>query len=85
MIQLPLGLFLPAGITLQLDGQKPEQLEVQTCDQKGCYVGSAISAKMLDAMKQGEKMTIAFQDLPKNKISVPVPLKGFAAAYQKVQ
>jgi invasion protein IalB len=85
MIHLPLGLFLPAGVTIQLDQQKPERLEVQTCDLKGCYAGSAVSDKMLAAMKDGERLTITFEDLPKNKISVPVPLKGFAAAYQKIQ
>jgi invasion protein IalB len=85
MIHLPLGLFLPAGVTAQLDGQKPQQLEVQTCDAKGCYAGTAVSSSMLAAMKQSERLTIIFQDLSKNKITVPVPLKGFAEAYQKIQ
>ena len=85
MIHLPLGLFVPAGVTIQLDGQKSQRLEVQTCNLKGCYAGSAVSGKMLAAMKKGERLTITFEDLPKNKISVPVPLKGFTAAYLKVQ
>lgn len=85
MIHLPLGLFLPAGVTVQLDDQKPQQLQVQTCDSKGCYAGTAVSSNMLAAMKQSERLTIIFQDLPKNKITVPVPLKGFAEAYQKIQ
>ena len=85
MIHLPLGLFLPGGVTIQLDKQKPERLEVQTCDQKGCYAGSPISEKMLALMKDSERLTITVQDLGKNNLSVPVPLKGFAAAYQKIQ
>jgi invasion protein IalB len=84
MIHLPLGLFLPAGVTVQLDGQKPQQLQVQTCDSKGCYAGTVVSSSMLAAMKQNEHLTIIFEDLPKNKITVPVPLKGFAEAYQKI-
>ena len=85
MIHLPLGLFLPGGVTIQLDKQKPERLEIQTCDQKGCYAGSAVSEKMLALMKDSERLTITVQDLGKNNLSVPVPLKGFAAAYQKIQ
>ncbi|MGE5303857.1 MAG: invasion associated locus B family protein [Alphaproteobacteria bacterium] len=85
MIHLPLGLFLPAGVTVQLEGQKPQQLQIQTCEAKGCYAGTAVSSAMLAAMKQSERLTIIFEDLPKNKISVPVPLKGFAEAYQKIQ
>ena len=85
MIHLPLGLFLPAGVIVQLEGQRPQQLQVQTCDSKGCYAGASVSSNMLAVMKQSERLTIIFEDLPKNKISVPVPLKGFAEAYQKIQ
>jgi invasion protein IalB len=85
MIHLPFGLFLPAGITLDLEGQKRQQLEVQTCDSKGCYAGTVVSGDMLAAMKQSEQLTVTFQDLPKNNISIQVPLKGFAAAYQRIE
>jgi invasion protein IalB len=85
MIHLPLGLFLPAGVTIQLEKQKPERLEVQTCDPKGCYAGSAVSDKMLEDMKRSERLTITFHNLTKNTINVPVPSKGFAAAAQRIQ
>lgn len=85
MIHLPLGLFLPAGITLQLDQQMSLQLNVQTCDANGCYSGTPISENMLTAMKTGKHLTVSFQSLAKQTMSVPVPLVGFAEAYQKVR
>ncbi len=85
MIHLPLGLFLPAGIALQLDQNMSMKLNVQTCDVNGCYSGTPISENMLDAMKNGKQLTVSFQSLAKKTMSLPVPLTGFAEAYQKIR
>ena len=85
MIHLPLGLFLPAGITLQLDQEMSLKLNVQTCDANGCYSGTPISENMLAAMKTGKRLTVSFQNLAKQTMSIPVPLAGFAEAYQKIR
>ena len=85
VLQLPLGLFLPAGIKLQFDDGKPERFDVQTCDQKGCYVQMPVSSDMLQAMSKGKSMSVTFQNLAKQDIGVPVPLNGFMVAYQKIQ
>jgi len=85
MIQVPVGLYLPAGLTLQIDENKPEPLAFQTCDLKGCYGGNSVSPEMLAAMKGGKRFTITFQNLAKENISVPLTLENFADAYQKIQ
>lgn len=85
MIHLPLGLFLPAGITLQLDQQMSSKLNVQTCDANGCYSGTPISENLLTTMKTGKHLTVLFQNLAKQTMSIPVPLAGFAEAYQKIR
>jgi invasion protein IalB len=85
VLQLPFGLFLPAGVSVQFDENKPERLEVQTCDQKGCYVTMPMSSEMLQSMTKGKNMSVKFQNLSKKEIALPVQLAGFAAAYQKIQ
>jgi invasion protein IalB len=85
MVYLPLGLYLPAGVITQLDSRAPVKFELQTCDYKGCYAGSAVSPEVLAAMKKGTRLTITFQDLRKDKITVRVPLEGFAEAYHKIE
>jgi invasion protein IalB len=85
IIQLPLGLFLPAGASVQFDDNKPERLEVQTCDQKGCFVSMPMSNEMLQSMSKSKRMSITFQDLSKKDIALPIQLAGFTAAYQKIQ
>jgi invasion protein IalB len=85
MVQLPVGLYLPAGIVIKIDDGAPMRLVVQTCDLKGCYAGEQISAELLTAMKSGKQLAIVFQDLAKKDITVPLTLARFAEAYERIQ
>ena len=84
MLNLPHGVFLPGGATVQIDKEKPISVPIQTSDAQGAYAGSPISKEMLTALQKAEKMVISFQDLKKQPINVPVTLAGFAATYQKM-
>jgi invasion protein IalB len=84
-IQLPLGLNLPAGAKLQVDDGKVSDLQIQTCEQRGCYANSPIPADMLAAMKSGKQLKVSFQNLVKETITIPMPLTDFAAAYDKIK
>jgi invasion protein IalB len=84
-VQIPVGLFLPAGVTLQIDDKKPLNLTLQTCDLKGCYAATPISPELLDELKGGKKLAVSFQNLTKENISVPLQLTNFDQAYQKIQ
>jgi invasion protein IalB len=84
-IQLPLGLNLPAGAKLQVDDGKTTDLQIQTCEQRGCYTNAPISPEMLAAMKTGKQLKVSFQNLAKEVIAIPMPLADFAAAYEKIK
>jgi len=85
VVQLPLGLNLPAGAKLQVDDGKTTDLQIQTCEQRGCYANTPIAADMLAAMKSGKQLKVSFQNLAKEVISIPMPLTDFAAAYDKIK
>jgi invasion protein IalB len=85
MIQLPLGLNIPAGAKLQVDDGKTVDLQIQTCEARGCYAGTAIAPDLLAAMKTGKQLKISFQNLNKETLTVPLPLADFAAAYEKIK
>jgi invasion protein IalB len=85
VIQVPVGLFLPAGVNIQVDEGKPLTFALQTCDLKGCYAGAPLPAETLAAMKTGKKLMVIFQNLQKENISIPLPLDNFAEAYQRIQ
>lgn len=85
LVQTPLGLYLPAGVSLKIDDNTNMSLALQTCDNGGCYAGTAISSAMLSQMRKGHSMTVTFQNISKQNVDIPVALAGFAGAYDKVK
>jgi invasion protein IalB len=85
LVQLPLGLNLPAGAKLQVDEGKVIDLQIQTCENRGCYANTAVSPELLAAMKSGKQLKVAFQNMNKEIITIPMPLADFAAAYEKIK
>ena len=84
-MQLPLGLNLQVGAKFQVDEGKSTDLPIQTCENRGCYAGAAISPEVLAALKSGKELKLSFQNLAKETITVPMPLTDFAAAYDKIK
>lgn len=85
LIQLPLGLNLPAGARLQVDDGKAADLQIQTCEARGCYANLPIPPDVLAALKSGKQLKVSFQNLGKETITIPMPLADFAAAYEKIK
>jgi len=85
LVQLPLGLNLPAGAKLQVDDGKVIDLQIQTCENRGCYANTPVSPEFLAALKSGRQLKISFQNLGKETITVPMPLADFASAYDKIK
>lgn len=84
MIQLPVGLFLPGGVSLQIDESKPQALVIQTCDLKGCYAATTVAPELLAAMKSGKRLSVIFQNLNKENVNLAFVLSGFAEGYDKI-
>lgn len=84
-LNLPLGLYLPAGTTLQVDKTPTKEIQIETCDVKGCYAGLGVDEDMLTALKRGNTMTVTFQNVARQPIAIPVTLVGFTAAFAKIR
>lgn len=85
MLHLPHGLFLPDGVTLDVDGKSAKKHDVQTCDHNGCYAGLQIEDSYLKTLQSGKALTVAFRNLQKEDVRVPISLSGFKEAYAKLQ
>jgi invasion protein IalB len=85
LLQLPLGLNLPAGAKVQVDDRKVTDLQIQTCESRGCYASTPVAADLLAALKSGKQMKVAFQTMNKEIVTIPMPLGDFAAAYDKIK
>jgi invasion protein IalB len=84
-VQLPLGLNLPGGAKFQVDDGKVTDLQIQTCEARGCYAGTTIAPDLLVALRSGKQLKLSFQNLAKENITIPMPLADFAAAYDKIK
>jgi invasion protein IalB len=85
LVQLPLGINLPGGAKLQVDDGHATDLQIQTCEARGCYAGTPVAPDLLAALKSGKQLKISFQNLAKETITIPLPLADFATAYDKIK
>jgi invasion protein IalB len=83
LVQLPLGLNLPVGAKFQVDDGKAVDLQIQTCENRGCYASTPIAPDLLAALRSGKQLKVSFQNLGKE--TIPIPLADFAAAYDKIK
>jgi invasion protein IalB len=86
MIQVPLGVYLPAGASLQIGKDEAKMLPFRGCDRGGCLAEYAITESEIAAMTKGSDLTISVQNQNQQPaFNVTVPVTGFAAAYAKVK
>jgi invasion protein IalB len=85
LVQLPLGFSLPGGARFQVDDGKATEMELRTCENRGCFASSPIAPDVLAALRAGKQMKVSFQTLNKETISIPLPLTDFATAYDKIK
>ncbi len=84
IVSLPLGVFLPPGIQLQIDQKEPMRVPIEVCDPNGCRAGFPLTDELAAAFKAGQQLTLSVQDPAGNKASVPFSLSGFTAGYNSL-
>ena len=86
MLQVPLGVYLPAGASLQIGKDEAKTLPFKGCDQGGCVAEYAITEPEIAAMTKGSDLTVSVQNQNQQPaFTITVPVTGFAAAYAKVK
>lgn len=79
-IVLPLGVWLPNGVTVQAGDVKIDKVLVRRCEPFGCIVEGFLDAKLRDAMRKGGEAKIVVYDQNKKPLDLKFSLKGFAPA-----
>jgi invasion protein IalB len=79
-IILPLGVWLPNGVTVQAGGVKIDKVVVRRCEPFGCVVEGFLDAKLRDAMRKGGDAKIVVYDQNQKPLDLKFSLKGYAAA-----
>lgn len=83
-IQAPLGILLPHGIGLEIDGEDIGTAFFVRCFADGCWADVNVDSKLLDALRTGKTAIFKVFPSPEEGVGIPVELEGFAEAYQKL-
>jgi invasion protein IalB len=88
LVMLPLGILLPPGVSLQVDGGAETPLEVQLCDRRGCRIEKLVEPELLNRLKAGRAATVFFQAPDPQgrarRVGVSISLLGFTAALNEL-
>jgi invasion protein IalB len=85
VLQLPLGLSLAAGASLQMDALPPVKIPIKACEQNGCVAFMALPATTIAQMQTAKTMSLVIQNLQNKEVKVPFTMTGFAATYAKIK
>lgn len=77
----PLGVLLPNGLGLYVDGKDIGRAYFVRCFQDGCYAEVILEKSLLDTLKTGTAATFIIFQTPEEGIGIPVDLKGFADGF----
>ncbi|MEM9329846.1 MAG: invasion associated locus B family protein [Pseudomonadota bacterium] len=80
----PLGVLLPNGLGLNVDGKDIGRAYFVRCFQDGCYAEVILQGELLETLKAGKTATFIVFQTPEEGIGIPVDLSGFSDGYSQI-
>jgi invasion protein IalB len=75
------ALVIPAGVQIKIDEGQPIQLQYAICFPTSCQVQIELTTELMDQLRKGKQMVVAAMNIQQKTMGFPVPLAGFAKAY----
>ncbi|MEL6785209.1 MAG: invasion associated locus B family protein, partial [Pseudomonadota bacterium] len=73
----PLGVILPNGLGLNIDGKDLGRAYFVRCMRDGCYAEVILKQDLLNSFQTGQTATFIIFASPEEGIGIPVDLAGF--------
>lgn len=80
-ILAPLGVLLPNGLGLNVDGKNIGRAYFVRCFQDGCYAEVILEKALLTTLQNGKTATFIVFQTPEEGIGIPVDFSGFSDGY----
>jgi invasion protein IalB len=77
----PLGVLLPNGLGLYVDGKDIGRAYFARCFEDGCYAEVILEKQLLDTFMNGKAAVFIVFQAPEEGIGIPVDLTGFAEGF----
>ncbi len=78
----PLGVLLPNGLGLNIDGNDIGRAYFVRCFTDGCYAEVILEDTLIKALSEGNSATFYVFQTPEEGIGIPVDLTGFTDGYR---
>lgn len=79
-VMAPIGVFLPTGVALEIDGAAVGRVPFTSCLPRFCMALAEASAETLGKMKKGKDANFIIYEAPGVSLPMPISLDGFADA-----
>ncbi len=77
----PLGVLLPSGLGLKVDGADIGRAGFVRCLPNGCIAEVILEDELLTKLKTGAQATFIIFQTPEEGIGIPISLSGFAGGF----
>jgi invasion protein IalB len=80
----PLGVLLPSGLGLKVDGNDIGRVGFVRCLPNGCVADVVMDDTLTGKLKSGKDAVFIIFQTPEEGIGIPVSLNGFSQGYDKL-
>lgn len=80
----PLGVLLPNGLGLNIDGEDMGRVAFVRCLPNGCVAEVVLDDSLIDTMSKGENAIFVVFKTPEEGIGIPVSLDGFEEGFAQL-
>ena len=84
LVRLFHGVYLPAGVSIQIDGGQPAPIAFQKSDQFGVYAALPLTDRIVADMKRGKDLKVSLQINQNQPLELTARLGGFGPAYERI-
>ncbi len=77
----PLGVLLPNGLGLNVDGKDIGRAYFVRCFEDGCYAEVILEDDLLKTLREGKAATFIVFQTPEEGVGIPVDLNGFGEGF----
>jgi len=77
----PLGVLLPNGLGLNVDGKDIGRAYFVRCFEDGCYAEVILEDSLIQTLRTGKNATFIVFQTPEEGIGIPVELQGFGEGF----
>jgi invasion protein IalB len=84
LLLVPLVVDVRAGLRLRVDDAELADVNIQTCNERGCLAALPLVQSGIDALRRGNGMTMTFRGAGKPEITASFKLSGFSEAFGKI-